>query len=163
MIYNSWNLERDRLKFIILGQFLPFYPRKNQKNQNFEKMKKFTGDIIILRVCTKNHNHMMYGSWDTEWDGQNFCHFGPFFAILPGKSKFWEQEKSTWKCYHFTHVYQKLWSYDVCFLRYGVRQTEFFAILGDFLPFYTPTTRKTKTLKKWKKTLEILSFYTCVP
>ena len=90
MIYNSWNIERDGLKFIILGQFLPFYPRKNPKNQNFEKMKKFTGDIIILRVCTKNHNHMMYGSWDTEWDGQNFCHFGPFFAILPGKSKFWE-------------------------------------------------------------------------
>ena len=35
-------------------------------------MKKLTIDIIILRMCTKNHNHMMNGSWDTEWDRQNF-------------------------------------------------------------------------------------------
>ena len=26
--------------------------------------------------------------------------------------------------------------YDVCFLRYGVRQTKFFVILEHFLPFY---------------------------
>ena len=30
---------------------------KNPKNQNFEKMKKIAGDIIILHMCTKNHNH----------------------------------------------------------------------------------------------------------
>ena len=29
------------------------------KNQNFKKMKKNTGDIIILLMCTENHNHMM--------------------------------------------------------------------------------------------------------
>ena len=40
--------------------------------------------------------------------------------------------------YHFTNVYQKSQSYDVWFLRYGVRQTEFFVILGHFLPFYHP-------------------------
>ena len=32
------------------------------KNQNFEKMKKIAGDIIILQMSTKNNNHMMYGS-----------------------------------------------------------------------------------------------------
>ena len=41
---------------------------KNPKNQTFEKMKKIAGDIIILHMCTKNHNHMRYSSWDTEWD-----------------------------------------------------------------------------------------------
>ena len=32
------------------------------KNQTFEKMKIFTGDIIILHMCTKNHNHMRHSS-----------------------------------------------------------------------------------------------------
>ena len=49
-------------KFFHFGQFLPFYPPNNPKNQNFEKMKKIPGDIIILHMCTINDNHMMYGS-----------------------------------------------------------------------------------------------------
>ena len=32
------------------------------KNQNLKKMKKTTGDIIILHKCTKNHDHMLYCS-----------------------------------------------------------------------------------------------------
>ena len=50
----------------ILGYFLPFYPPNNPKNQNFKKLKKkkTPGDIIILYMCTKNNDHMMYGSWD---------------------------------------------------------------------------------------------------
>ena len=31
------------------------------KNQTFEKMKKFTGDIVF-HMCTENHNHMKYSS-----------------------------------------------------------------------------------------------------
>ena len=68
--------------------------------------KKIAGDIIILHMCTKNHNYMRYGSWDTEWDRQIFCHFGPFFAILPHywswKLKFGKNVKNTWKYYPFT-------------------------------------------------------------
>ena len=41
---------------------------KNPKYQNFEKWKKFAGDIIILHMGTKNHNHMRHSSWDTESD-----------------------------------------------------------------------------------------------
>ena len=51
------------------------------KNQTFEKMKIFTGDIIILHMCTKNHNHMRYSSWDTKWDRISY-HFGSFSALL---------------------------------------------------------------------------------
>ena len=40
---------------------LPLQPR-NPENQNFEKMKKTPGDIIILHKCTVNDNHMIYGS-----------------------------------------------------------------------------------------------------
>ena len=48
--------------FVILGHFLPFYPTNNPKNQDFEKMKRTSGDVIILHMCTKNHDHMMYAS-----------------------------------------------------------------------------------------------------
>ena len=66
MIYIPWDIELSRLKFVVLGQFLPFYAPKNPKHQNFEKMKKIAGYIIMLHMCTKNHNHVRYGCWDTE-------------------------------------------------------------------------------------------------
>ena len=47
--------------FVIFSYFLPFYPT-NLKNQNFEKIEKMPGDIIILHLCTTNDNHMMYGA-----------------------------------------------------------------------------------------------------
>ena len=69
--------------FLILGHFLPFYPTNNQKNQNFEKNKKKAWRYIILHKCNKNHDHMLYCSWDMALDGCNcyfsywaiFCHF----------------------------------------------------------------------------------------
>ena len=45
-------------------------------------MKKFAGDIIILHICTKNHNHIMYGSWDMEPDRQNFLSFWTIFCTF---------------------------------------------------------------------------------
>ena len=82
MIYSSWDAERDKLKLVFLGHFFPFYPLKNPKNQNFENKKKIAGDIIILHMFTKNHNYMMSGSWDTEWDKQDFLSFWAIFALL---------------------------------------------------------------------------------
>ena len=43
-------------------------------------MKKCPGDIIILYISTKNHNDMMYGSWDTEWDRQKILSFWAIFC-----------------------------------------------------------------------------------
>ena len=48
--------------FVFSDHFLPFYPPNNPKNQNFEKMNKIPEDIIILHMCTKNCDQMMYGS-----------------------------------------------------------------------------------------------------
>ena len=64
----------------ILGYFLHFYPPKSPKNQNFEKMKTRPGNIIILRMHTKNYDQMMYGSWDMVHDRHN-CYFS-FWAIF---------------------------------------------------------------------------------
>ena len=65
-------------------------------------------------------------------------HFLPFYPPLSWKTpknkilKKWK--KKCWR-YHFTNVYQKPQSYDVQFLRYRAWKTEFFIILGHFLPF----------------------------
>ena len=56
-------------------------------------------------------------------------------------------------------MYHKWQSYDIWFLRYQVQQTDFFAIFGNFFPF----TQKMEISKKWKKYLEITSFYKSAP
>ena len=48
--------------FVILDHLFAHLPLNNPENQNFEKVKKTPGDIIILHMCTINVNHMMYGS-----------------------------------------------------------------------------------------------------
>ena len=107
---------------------------------------------------------MRYRLWQTE-----IGNCGSFLAFtLPllyqKKSEFWKNEKKNcWRYHHFTQAYQKPQSYEVQFLRYGARQTEFFVIFGHFLPFTPLTTRKIKILKQWKKHLEMSSLYTCVP
>ena len=80
-----------------------------------------------------------------------------------------KNEKNCWRYHHFTHEYQ-ISQYDVQFLKYGLRQIEFFVIhYGPFfalLPAPSPPHTslmipKIKILKnKRKKCLEILSFYT---
>ena len=66
--------------FSTLDHFLPFYLPNDPKNQNVLKKKKAPGDIIILQKCTKNENHMMYGSWDIKCDGPNFLLFWTAFC-----------------------------------------------------------------------------------
>ena len=72
--YEAWQTEF----FVILDCFLPFYPPNNPKNQNFEKLKKAPGDTIILHKCTKNYDHMLYGSWDMV---RIMCYFS-FWAMF---------------------------------------------------------------------------------
>ena len=82
MVPQIWSA-MDRIFFVILDDFSPFYRHNNPKNQNFEKMKKISGEIIILHKCTINDNHMMHSSWDMKRNGRNFLHFGPFLPFYP--------------------------------------------------------------------------------
>ena len=137
-----------------------------QKIKIFKKMKKLPGDIITLHRCNINDNHIINGSWDTKQDRKNFCHFRPFLALLPTynpKNKNFEKmKKNTWRYYHFKHVYHKWQSYDVCFLRYWGRQTEFFVILDNFLPLYPPNNLKNQNFQKMKKiTGDIIILHMC--
>ena len=141
-----------------MGYFLPFYySPKCWKYQNLEKMNKMPGDIIILHMHTKNYDQMMYGSWDMVRDRCNsfsfwaiFCPFIPL-AAQKIKIKKRKMKKKPWR-YYFTYVYQKLWSDDVQFLRYGAWQMQLFFILGHFLPFYPPNSLKNQSFEEMKKT-----------
>ena len=107
-----WCLTNVIAIFFILGYFLPFYPPKNLKNENFYKLKKTPGDIIILHQCTKNHDHMLYCSliWCVDRCNSYFSFwaiFCPFTLLTAQKIKISKKEKNTWR-YHFTQVHQKL-------------------------------------------------------
>ena len=65
MLPEIWSAT-DRI-FCPFGPIFALYPPPppppmDPENQNFEKMKKTPGDIIILQICTINDNYMIYGS-----------------------------------------------------------------------------------------------------
>ena len=110
----------------------------------------------------------MYGSSDMECNRWNFLSFWtifcPFISLTTQKIKMSKKWKTTWRYYHFKHVYHKWKSYDVWFLRYGTCDGQNFLSFWTIFCHFTPlTTQKIKILKKWKNSLEILSFYICVP
>ena len=110
----------------------------------------------ICRYHYQNLDDIIYSSWDIEQNVLKLIilgHFLPFYPLKTPKIKILKNEKICWR-YHFTHVYQKSQSYDVWFLRYGVRQTEFFVIMDCFLPFYPPMDPENQNFDKMKKTLE---------
>ena len=85
----SWSYDLQFLRHgvwqtpLVILSFFALLPHKNLKKKNFEKMKQIAGDINILHMCTKNHNHMMYNFWDTECDRQDFLSFWAIFSIFP--------------------------------------------------------------------------------
>ena len=81
MMHGSRGMECDQHNFLSFWTvFFPFYPPNNPKNQNFEKMKKTTGDVIILHKCFKNHDYMLYCSLDMTCNGCN--HYFSFWATF---------------------------------------------------------------------------------
>ena len=128
----------------MMDHFLPFYPTpiKTPQKMKFEKMKK---------NCWRYHHFIQmyqkpqsYEVWFLRYGVRHiiFCHFGPCFTLLtlpPSPNNLENQNFEKLKKAsrdHFTHVYQKSQSYDLCFVRYGARQTEFFLIFDHFLTFY---------------------------
>ena len=59
-----------------------------RKIKILKKMKKTTGDIIILHKCTKNHDHMLHYTVPEIWratDVMVIFHLGLFLTLLPHK------------------------------------------------------------------------------
>ena len=82
MVYDFWDMVCDRCNYFYFA-LLPIEagaPPNNTRNQNFEKMKKVPGDVIVLHIYTKNYDQMMYSSWDIVRDRCN-CYFS-FWAVF---------------------------------------------------------------------------------
>ena len=148
MIYGSYDIENSKQNVL---SFWLFYPSNNSKKQNFGKMKKEPGDIIILHMRTIMTiiwfivPEIMELCWNMDRDTEIFFvilgYFLPFYPTNNPKNQNFEKtfkKDLTWRYRHFTLACHKWWSYDVWFLRYGTRWTEFFVILDHFLPFYPP-------------------------
>ena len=109
-------------------------------------------------TCAPNITIMMYASWDMEYDRQIFLSFWsifcPFTPLLTPEIKIWNKCKKTRRYYPITHVNNKWRSYDAWSLRYKAQQTEFFVILGHYLPFDPPNNLKKQSFEKMKKTHE---------
>ena len=75
-----WTIKSVTIKGIILSHCLHSYPLQTQISKFWKK--KVVGDFIILHMCTKNHNRMMYGSWDMKQERPNFWSFWPFFEKM---------------------------------------------------------------------------------
>ena len=101
IMYGSWDIERDRqIFFAILDHFSLFYLSNNLKYQNFEKIKKTPGDIIVLHKCTKSHHHMLYRSWEMERDEcPCSCSFWTllFYPLNHPKNENFKKKKTTTK------------------------------------------------------------------
>ena len=144
---------------------LPFYPPNSPKNENFKKMKKIPGDVIILHKYTTNFYHMVYCSWNRTHDRCN-CYFSfwaffcPFTLLTCLENKnFKKMKKKPWRYHHFTqdhdHMLHCSWDMACDGCNY------YFSFWAIFCPFTPLTAQKIKILKEWN--LEISSFYTCVP
>ena len=78
-------MEHDQQNFLSFWTvFCPFTPLA--ENQNFDKAKKTPGDNNFTHVY---HKFQSYDVWLPRYVVQQteffviFCHFGPFFALLP--------------------------------------------------------------------------------
>ena len=80
MIYGSRNIRCDRQKFLSSWAIFYSFNFLTTRKIKILKLKKTSGDIIILHICTTNENHMMYGSWDMECDRHKFLSFWTVFC-----------------------------------------------------------------------------------
>ena len=83
-----------------------------------------------------------------------FCPFNtPLSPEWFQKSKFWKNMKIPGDTILlYIHVYHEWRSYDISFLKYKVRETEIFVILGHFLSFQLPDNPENQNFKIEKNT-----------
>ena len=153
MLYCFWDMAHDRcnLYFSFGAIFCPFTPLTCPKNENFKKIKKTPGDMIILHKCTKNHDHMLYCSSDMVRNRFN-CHFSfwaifyPFTSLTAQKNQNLEKMKKTLgditlqQCTK-NHDHMLYCSWDM--MHDGCNYFSFWAI---FSPFTLLTARKIKKM-----------------
>ena len=90
MRYSSWDTEWDRKFFLSFrATFCNFNLLATGKITIKIKNEKSIWKCHNFTHIYENHNYMIYASWGMEYDRHNFCHFGPFFALL---HHYWPQK-----------------------------------------------------------------------
>ena len=153
--------------------FFPFYPTNSWKKENFKKVKKTPADIIVLHKCYKTHDHMiLICSWDMTCDGCNcyfsfwafFCPFNPPPPPNSQKNENFTKMKKYPGDIIILHKCTKTHDNMMCCSWDMVRgRCNYFSFWATFCPFTPLTAQKIKISLKWKKVLEISSFYASVP
>ena len=95
-------------------------------------------DISLFYTCVPKFL-IWYTVLDIECDRLKLAimgHYLPFYtpSSKPKKSK---EKNNCWRYHHFTQVYQKPHSYEVCFLRHNETDKQF-CYLGPFFALLTP-------------------------
>ena len=155
IIYGSWDMKCNRQNFLSFWTaFCPLLPPNNLKNQNFGKMKKIPRDIITLHMCTIKVNHIMYGSWDMEHNGQNFLSFWtvfcPFTPLTTWKIKILKKWKKSPRDIIILHICTTNDNHMMYVFWDIVRDGQNCLSFGPFFALLPLTTRKIKILQKWK-------------
>ena len=121
-----------------------------------EKGLSFTRNTQKTHTYEESEEHLKISFWHLLMNFEN-----------PKNHNLEKKKKNCWGYNHFTHVHRKLQSYEVRFLRCRVRETNFFAIMGNFLSFYPTNNPKNQNFQKLKKNnnnkkkhLDISSFNT---
>ena len=136
----------------------------------FAKMWKIPADIILLHMCTYIKS---YDVWFLRYKVQKtkffvildqfFC---PLTLLTTQKNKNFEKiTKYLVILSFYTCVPQiTIMMYGSWYIRQNIsRQTEFFVILGYFLPFYHTNNPENQNLEKMKKAPGDIIIYTSVP
>ena len=130
-------------------------------------MKTTPGDIIISHMCTKNDNHMMYGSWDMKHDGHNFLSFWTLFCPFTPLTTWKIKILKKWKNCQGDIIILLTCTINDSYMMYGFWDIKrdgqnFLSFWTAFCPFTPLTTWKIKILKNWKKTPgEIIILHKC--
>ena len=145
--------------------FLLFHPLDNRKKIKILKKREKHLEILSFYTLIQQTTTYNYGSWVIERDRQSFCYFGLFFASLahsqPKKSKFWENERNTWRYCHFTQVYQKWQTYDGWSLDMKRNRHNFFVILDHCLPLSPTNNPKNQDFQILKTLAVIIILHDC--
>ena len=131
------------------------------------------GDIIILLLCTKNLDVRIYSSWDIRVWRTEIGNYGSFSSLLPSpppskkkkstKSEFQKNKKILLEISSFYTCVPKTTIIWGTVPEIQIETGNFLSFSIIFCPFTLLTAQKIKILKKWKKNLEMLPFYTHVP
>ena len=130
-------------------------------------MKKAFGDVIILNLCNKKHDHMLY-AYSDMWCRYIyifsfqviFCSFAP---LLTPKIKIWKKCKKAPGDSFYMRVPLIICILDMMYGSWDMKfnRQNYFVILGHFLPFTPLTIQKMKISKTKKNPEDIIILHKC--